>query len=63
MAKNHFQNCSTIEQVIAQAVGAGSTCWVGGTGDAQFDSAKAVMVSDDAIERVMQIFSTKKENG
>ncbi len=31
----------TLEEVIGQALGAASTCWVGGTGDREFDSARA----------------------
>ena len=31
----------TLEEILFQALGAASMCWVGGTGDLQFDSSRA----------------------
>lgn len=52
---NRFADVPTIAQVVGQAVGAGSTCWVGGTGDAQFDSNEALVIVSEATERIQQL--------
>lgn len=31
----------TLEEIMFQALGAASMCWIGGTGDAEFDSSRA----------------------
>lgn len=31
----------TFEEILFQALGAASTCWVGGTGDLEFDGSRA----------------------
>lgn len=54
MSKNRFADCG-VEELIYQLVGAGSACWVGGTGDAVFDSAEALQVAGDGLERLSQI--------
>lgn len=57
---NRFSDCESVDQVIRRAVGAGSTCWHGGTGQAEFDTAQAIRVSDEAFERVAQILDGQR---
>ena len=46
MSDNMFADTNGIEELIGQAVGAGSMCWVGGTGDRVFDSEHAAFVAN-----------------
>lgn len=39
----------TVTTVVAEAVGGGSTCWVGGTGDLVFDPDQAMEVTQRAV--------------
>lgn len=50
-----FSETDNVTELIYQLVGAASTCWVGGTGDHQFDSTQAVVVADAAIERLIEL--------
>jgi hypothetical protein len=59
-AANRFHACETISEVIAQAVGAGSASWVGGTGQAVFDTEEATAISVEATERIEAI--TKQQS-
>lgn len=52
--RNMFDGVATIEELIGQVVGAGSTCW-DSTGSAEFDSARASVVVDDALQRIWQL--------
>jgi hypothetical protein len=54
-AANRFHKCNSVSEVIAQAVGAGSTAWVGGTGAAVFDSEEATAIAVEATERVKEL--------
>ena len=54
-AANRFHKCNSVSEVIAQAVGAGSTAWVGGTGAAIFDSEEATAIAVEATERVREL--------
>lgn len=54
-ARNRFADCETVSEVIAQAVGAGSAAWVGGTGQAVFDSEEATAISVEATERIREL--------
>lgn len=53
---NQFADCG-IEELVHQLVGAGSTCWVGGTGDREFDSAAAVEIASAGLRRLSEILS------
>lgn len=52
-----FDNVNDARELIAQAVGAGSTCWVGGTGELEFDSIEAAVVADAAFLRLQTILA------
>lgn len=59
---NRFAECTAVDEVIRQAVGAGSMCWdpktaiCGNNMCARvFDSDEAVKVADEAYERVMEL--------
>jgi hypothetical protein len=45
----------TINEVIGQAIGAGSMCWSTLTGAGEFDSTEATKISADAQERVREL--------
>lgn len=49
---NTFDDAKTVEEVIFQAIGAGSTCWenLGGTGTFQDDRARRL--GEDAMARL-----------
>lgn len=59
LAQNRFHKCTSVSEVIAQAVGAGSASWVGGTGSAEFDSEEASAISNEAEERIRQLTGVK----
>ena len=50
-----FADAEDISQLIHQLVGAGSTCWIGGTGDREFWTAQAMKVAQDAITRLNEL--------
>ena len=55
MGVSRFADCENVTELIYQVVGAGSTCWVGGTGVIVFDSTQAKEVADDSIERLVEL--------
>lgn len=52
---NRFQGAENVSQLVAQLVGAGSTCWVGGTGSAPFDTDEAKRFTDEGVERLVEL--------
>jgi hypothetical protein len=52
---NMFQECENVTQLINQVIGAGSTCWVDSTGDNEFDTSTAQVISDDAVDRLIEL--------
>jgi hypothetical protein len=52
---NMFQECESVTELIYQLVGAGSTCWVDGLGDNEFDTDAAKTAADDAINRLIEL--------
>lgn len=52
---NRFAQATTLAEVVGQAVGAGSVCWVGGTGALEFDSTAATKVVEDALARIADL--------
>jgi hypothetical protein len=52
---NLFADCDTIEEVIGQAVGAGSVCWESLDQAGEFQSTRAAYVADNATERVREL--------
>ena len=55
MSENMFAAAEDIPQLIHQLVGAGSTCWIGGTGDSEFWTAQARKVAEQAITRLNEL--------
>ena len=55
MSENMFAAAEDIPQLIHQLVGAGSTCWIGGTGDSEFWTAEARRVASHAIARLTEL--------
>lgn len=43
------------ESAIFQALGAASMCWVGGTGDLEFDSRRAEWIGNELITHLRQL--------
>lgn len=52
---NMFADVETIEELIYRLVGAGSSCWVGSTGDLTFDTPLAARVGHDALTRLNEL--------
>lgn len=52
---NRFKDANTVEEVVGQAIGAGSLCWLPSTGDLEFDSAAAEEIGDAAVERIREL--------
>jgi hypothetical protein len=52
---NPFRDADTVTELLGMLVGAGSTCWVGGTGHLEFDSTAATKVVDDGIKRLIEL--------
>ena len=55
MSENMFAAAEDIPQLIHQLVGAGSTCWIGGTGDSEFWTDEARRVASHAITRLNEL--------
>lgn len=55
---NRFVQAKSVREVVFQAVGAGSACWVGGTGDLEFDSVEAERFAVEAMRRITEIIQT-----
>jgi hypothetical protein len=51
----NFHDAENVTELIYQLVGAGSMCWVGGTGAAVFDDANAKAVADAGIDRLIEL--------
>ncbi len=54
----------SLEDWVGQALGAASTCWVGGTGSLEFDSAKVSRIAESLmahIEALQQAFILEAE--
>lgn len=54
---NRFADAKDVPEVVFQAIGAGSVCWVGGTGPLEFDSAKANAVGREAVARINEVIT------
>jgi hypothetical protein len=52
---NIFASADNVTELIMQVCGAASTCWIGGTGSIEFDTAKASSVADQAIDRLIEL--------
>lgn len=49
---NMFAGCESIEEVIYQAVGAGSMCWENMSNTGVFQDQQARQVAQDALEEI-----------
>lgn len=52
---NRFQDAENVTQLVGQLIGAGSMCWVGGTGSASFDTDEAQRLTDEGVERLVEL--------
>lgn len=52
---NRFKDAENVTELIYQLVGAGSTCWVGGTGQAEFNTTEAAQVAEDGIDQLIAL--------
>jgi len=52
---NRFDDAENVTELIYQLVGAGSTCWHGGTGSAVFNDGEAARVAEDGIDRLIAL--------
>lgn len=50
-----FSDAENITELVYQIVGAGSACWVGGTGQAEFDTTHAQAVAEAGIDRLIEL--------
>ena len=55
MTEIQFDDAENVTELIHQIVGAGSTCWVGGTGSIPFDSEMALEVANAGINRLIEL--------
>jgi hypothetical protein len=53
--ENPFEKCTTIEEVVGQAVGAGSVCWHPRPNAQVFDSEVASTIVDNAVARIREL--------
>lgn len=52
---NRFHDADTVTELLGMLVGAGSTCWIGGTGHLEFDSTEASKVVDEGVDRLIEL--------
>ncbi len=52
---NRFSECTTVEEVVFQAIGAGSVCWENPGGAGVFDDTTARSVGEDAMARIDEL--------
>lgn len=53
--RNVFGEAQSVTELMYMLVGAASMCWVGGTGDAEFDTTRARDAADAGIERLIEM--------
>lgn len=53
----------TLEEILFQALGAASTCWVGGTGELEFDSSRAKEIGEALLREVNRAMTLAQQNG
>ena len=54
---NIFADANSVDELLSLMVGAGSVCWVGGTGDLVFDSEMAIGVVAHGMARLEELIS------
>lgn len=52
---NRFKECATAEEVVFQAIGAGSMCWENVRAAGVFDSDEAKRIGNDAVARLNEL--------
>lgn len=62
MGENRFKDAKSVEEVVFQAIGAGSVCWENPGGAGIFDSTEAKKVGDEAMERLREMGVTPVVN-
>lgn len=58
---NQYQIRHPLAEPVFVALGAASTCWIGGTGDAVFDSARAVQLGEELLCTIIKRETTIAE--
>lgn len=59
-ATNRFSDVQGLEELVGVLIGAGATCWKGGTGDLVFDSDEASEFYREGIERMSQLMGAAR---
>lgn len=52
---NRFADAESAEQVVFQAIGAGSMCWENMSGTGVFQSEEAKAIGDEAVARLREL--------
>lgn len=52
---SRFSDATTPEEIIAQAVGCGSLCWMPRPDNLEFDSEEATKIVNEAVERLAEV--------
>lgn len=53
--RNIFEDAQTLDEVVFQAIGAGSSCWETLDGTGVFQSSDAKRIGEDAVARIAQL--------
>lgn len=56
---NLFEHCTSLQQLIGEAVGAGSVCWEDIDKAGVFKSEQAKEIVDDALKRINELTSSE----
>ena len=52
---NRYKDCTTVEEVVFQAIGTGSMCWDPRPSTQVFDSTGAKAVGDEAMAKLREL--------
>lgn len=55
MVENRFAKCESVEEVVFQAIGAGSVCWENLGQAGVFLSQDARTIGEEAVERIKEM--------
>lgn len=59
---NRFEDTTTIQELVYQMVGAGSTCWENLKGAGIFDDAEANAVASEGLQRMLELFNAEQKS-
>lgn len=57
--ENLFKDCTGIEELVGQLVGAGSTCWENLSAAGEFDDTLAARFAQDGTARLSQLLGDR----